>query len=368
MTQDTPPEANNTLDKFRTDLRQLRKWGRRVLQQIGANLTEVGEPIAKPLFAINRPSALIRNSIFVAGFLLWTGYAYITNPPNISEQIISLPTPTGGETSQLIVGMIAQLQALLNTVIALIMPYFAAGVLRHVIPILLAFWVSYRWSAIYLDDIFELDDVSVAEGFILQAAFASRYNRILLLDGDIAAESRNSPVFRIGGPGLVRVQLENVGLAEQIDGEPQVLGPSPQYIHLEGFERLRTVIDLRDQFIDDIEVTGRTKDGIQVTAKDIRAIFSIHRNPEPENEENSGYRPLSYTDEAVKNLVYTKSNRPWQENARGSLQSQLRRFIAQHTLNEFFANVSPQEREEVQDQLRRVPVGSQTTNVQSDDF
>ena len=333
----------------------LREFFKVIGKRVYAYAVEIGEPIAGPLFAINRPSALIRNLIFVAGFLLWMGVAYIANPPAFSEIQISVTLPPNADsTTQLIYSMIAQLQYLALAFLAMLKPFFAAQVFRRVLAISLAFWVAFRWAAIYLDDIFELGDVTVARGFIRQAAFASRYNRIVIVDGDIAPQHRNSPVYRIGGPGLVRVQLENAALFEKVDGSPHVVGPTRKFVQLEGFERLREVVDLRDQSLDSIEVSGRTKDGIRVSARDIRMLFSVHRDPDARQ---SGRNPLSFTDQAIKNLVYTRSNNLWTQNSSAEVQFELFRFISSHTLNEFLANTSSQDMDAINVKLQAVPAG-----------
>jgi hypothetical protein len=340
--QQQPPPSTSEI--FLENLAFLVERGRHLARRIGAYLTEIGEPIAKPLFAINRTSALIRNSIFVAGFLLWTGFAYITNEPDFTNIAPTVTPPADADaTTALIYGMLAQLQLLYFFVLTLIKPYFAANVLRHVLPIALAFWVAFRWASIYLDDIFELEDVSVAGRFIRQAAFGSQYNRIVISEGDIAPEYKDSPIYRIGGPGLVRIQLENAALFEKIDGTPHIIGPSRRFVQLEGFERLRRVFDLRDQFDEDIEVTSRSKDGIVVTAKDLNLIFSVHRNQQLGGLSIPGSE-LSFTEEALKNLVYHRTKLPWQQNAVKDVQEELKKYISGHTINEFLENVSEQER------------------------
>ncbi|HZD55788.1 MAG TPA: hypothetical protein VE136_03640, partial [Anaerolineales bacterium] len=103
---------------------------------------------------------------------------------------------------------------------------FAADVFRHILVGAFAFWVAYRIAAIYLDDIFELKDVPLAGRFIRQTAFATKYDLIEIKDGKVAPEHRESPIVRIGGPGMVRVYLENAALFEKIDGSPRVIRPT----------------------------------------------------------------------------------------------------------------------------------------------
>ena len=70
------------------------------------------------------------------------------------------------------------------------------------------------------------------------------------------------------------------------------------------------------------------------------------RRPAPRGvplvDQQSGLpQPFSYTDESIKNLVYKHDSQPWTLTVRYLIRENLRRFIAQHTLSEFLANVSP---------------------------
>ncbi len=245
---------------------------------------------------------------------------------------------------------------ILTELFDLFLAYFEFDVLRHLVVSLLAYWAAFRLAAIYLDDIFELEDASIAARFIKQAAFSSIYDRIAIQDGRVAPEDQNSPIARIGGPGLVRVNLENAAVFEKINGKPHIIGPAPKegsttrrtfrgLVRIEGFERLRQVIDLRDLVIPPFDVQGRTKDGIPITARNVRGVFSIYRGPHdelPQTQEEKLKKPYPFSEKAIQNLVYSRG-KMWSIVAKMSLQGQLRRFIGQHTLSEFLANVSSQE-------------------------
>jgi len=227
---------------------------------------------------------------------------------------------------------------------------FAAHVFRHVLIAALAFWLAYRIAAVYLDDIFELEDLPVAERFILQAAFASQYNTINIRDGDVAAKDRESPIVRIGGPGYVRVYLENAALFERPDGSSRVIGPTVETRSgvevLSGFERLRAVVNLLEQS-EELSLEERTLDGIRVRAEDVNFRFSVYRG----GQHSTLTRPYPFTEEGIKRLVYMHGNMPLPAVMSGMIRGELARFISRHTLNEFLASISmpeldiPQEEE-----------------------
>jgi hypothetical protein len=95
---------------------------------------------------------------------------------------------------------------------------FAADVFKHVLVGVFVFWLAYRAAAIYLDDIFELKNIRIAERFIRQSAFASQYDVLEIKDGEVSLNDQDSPIFLIGGPGKVRVYLENAAVFEQVGG------------------------------------------------------------------------------------------------------------------------------------------------------
>ncbi len=260
---------------------------------------------------------------------------------------------------------------------------FAGDVFAVVLIAALSFWLAFRFAAIYLDDIFELNAVSIAGRYIRQSAFASQYDVIRIKDGDVIAEDRRSPIFLIGGPGRVHVFMENAAVFEKVSGEPRVIAPTmvretnggnaaarlgsrrwlreltrdllpvpdenvldepppeePKYVLrgatvLEGFERLRSVIDLRDQ-VEDMSASDRTRDGIRIMAKDVRFVFSVLRD----SEEPTLERPYPFTDEAIRALVFNQTGQNWTNSMRSSINSALGQFISRHDLNEFLADVN----------------------------
>ncbi|MGW8144583.1 MAG: hypothetical protein ACWGN2_09325 [Anaerolineales bacterium] len=256
---------------------------------------------------------------------------------------------------------------------------FAPDVFKHVLVAGLVFWLAYRAAAIYLDDMFELKDVNIAEKFIRQSAFASQYDVIEIKEGDVAPKDQKSPIFLIGGPGKVRVYLENAAVFERIGGMPHVIEPTTQkrgsnksnekpennsWIaqtrgllgamirveeeeevsvkdgsrFLESFERLRQVIDLRDQ-VQEMSVEGRTRDGIPIQAKNLRIIFSVYRD----GKEATLSKPYPFSQDAVETLVYGLGRTHWTNAMASQIRRELGAFIARHTLSEFLAAVGQPE-------------------------
>ena len=302
-------------------------------------------------------AALRRLALILIGGMLWAGIAFALHPytPN-SEPLRSL--------------MEYPIRAL-----------FAPDVLKHVLIGAFVFWLAYRVAAIYLADIFELRDVHIAERFIRQSAFASQYDVIEIKNGEVSQKDLKSPIFLIGGPGKVRVYLENAALFEKIGGTPHVIEPttpkssseskqksdnqswiarmgktfgslsrlerSGTTSHQDGarmlksFERYRSVIDLRDQ-VAEISVEGRTRDGIAIQAKNMRLIFSVRRDGQQATLE----KPYPFNHDAIETLVYDSSRESWTDAMAAQIKRELGKFIARHTLSEFLAAIGQPELEQ----------------------
>jgi hypothetical protein len=250
---------------------------------------------------------------------------------------------------------------------------FAADVLKHVLVGAFVFWLAYRKAAQYLQDIFELEDSRVAERFIRQAAFGSSYDLMEIRNGEVAEKDKKSPVYLVGGPGKVRIYLENAALFESVDGRPRMIGPTTLrsgtdltqpatptsegsrsgwvrsvlyqnqrflgtggdgVVQLEIFERLRRVVDLRDH-VEDMNITGRTRDGILIHAKDLRFIFSIFRD----DKSPSLKRPYPFNAGAVEDFIYNSPRLALIPNISSQINRELGSFISNHPLGEFLAAI-----------------------------
>ncbi|NUM46087.1 MAG: hypothetical protein HUU38_15390 [Anaerolineales bacterium] len=348
-------------------------------------VVDILDIVVEPFFKIRESGRVVRSTLFVIGFVIWALVAWTAHPPwtiVIQPWFDFTPDENTPGQIQIMLAMLGLFQALFRGALTWILPFFAPDIFRHILVIALASWIAFEWAAIYLDDIFELKNTEISRKFIWKAAFVGKLEKVHIQDGDVAAENKDSHVVKIGGPGQVIVHLENAVLFEKINGEAHIVTSEDKdkQILLEGFERLRTIkhpnkpgdafaiFDRRDQFIGSQTITGRTKDGIMVTAKNISAVFSIHEGKvevaEPPSMTGGNgrivttqiSRRISFDREAletaIKNLVYNQTNRPWTETAKANIFPNVRTWIGQHTLDEFLTNLSPQELAEVRDRLQ----------------
>lgn len=224
--------------------------------------------------------------------------------------------------------------------------------MRILLIVLFAYWLAFQAAHLFLADIFEKEE-TVGKEFIKQAAFASYYNAINISKGKVHPAFEDSPILLIGGPGELQVELDSAVLVEGPDGH-RVIGPTGREPHgmarLDGFERIRQCVDLRDQHGSQT-VVARSRDGILISARDIRYMYSIARGQHVPSHAN----PYPFDEEAVLRQVYTQTRstgKPagepdWKKSLPGKISSQIGRhlggFISSYNVGEFLANIGEPE-------------------------
>lgn len=237
------------------------------------------------------------------------------------------------------------------------------------LPIFLApFFIALQTAASYLADIFELENPAVARRFLWAVALTGSNETIRITQGEVYEEHRASPTYLIGGPGKVIVDIDSVALFEQPDGTTRVVGPTGKEpggrARLDGFERFRQAIDLRDHFIELREEDGksavvksRSQDGVPISATDVRFMFSVHRDGKKPTKED----PYPFSERAIEHLIYKATSRvtpdltnpstfefSWTNNMVGLIRSRLGGFMNEHKLAEYLASIGAPEVERIQ--------------------
>ncbi|GAP10180.1 hypothetical protein BECAL_01341 [Bellilinea caldifistulae] len=220
--------------------------------------------------------------------------------------------------------------------------FFSLDVLLMTAAIGLPFLLALEFAALYQADIYEIANTSVSRRFILQSAFAiPKYQTLEIKEEKLSAEQRKSPFIQIGGPGIVKPNPEFAVIFERLDGNPHFIraGMSKKDRTLQGFERLRRIIDVRDHTFHYEKIIGRTKDGIKIEIQDVNLLFSIWRQ--------SGNTPLNNPYPAHLRdlywLTYQQVGEHWTHAMTELVEDHLLRFIQDHTMSEILSAVGEPE-------------------------
>lgn len=246
--------------------------------------------------------------------------------------------------------------------------FLAPQNLRYLFLGLAAMSMTLQMAASYLADIFEVP-AHIARRFIWNVAFRGKGGTLTIRGGEVV--NKDSPVYIIGGPGKVVVELDSAALFEKADGTPHVIGPTTQEaVDLDGFERFRQAIILRDHHVDlrqeDREISARTADGIRVSAIDVSMRYSVYRgNKQPTRE-----LPYPYHDDStIETLIYTQTvavrEQPGNQSDLFTLQitpsirNELIRFVSLRKLTEFLASYGNPELEKRKQQEQKLSQDTQ---------
>ena len=335
----------------------------RLFRELSARLRDA---VLSRMFDLRPEKAVRRSSylfvlFFISGFVLtliyyspseWAGHI-----GNIFGSLLSTTSTP------------AQLDSALNGFINFLVELIQDPRILQYLPVFLApFFIALQTAAMYLADVFELEDVGVARSFISGVALSGSDATIRTKHGEVTEESRESPAILIGGPGRVVVELDSVALFERADGTPHIIGPTGKEpggkATLEGFERFRQALDIRDHHVDlrdqddrSKAVKSRSRDGIPIKATDVRLMFSVYRGVNPET---SAENPYPFSKEAVEQIVYKAASRvtpeqpnpstfefSWINNMVGLIRGRLGGFMSQHNLTEYMASIGMPEVEKV---------------------
>jgi hypothetical protein len=178
----------------------------------------------------------------------------------------------------------------------------------------------------------------------------------------------------IGGPGKVIVDLDSVAVFEKPDGTPHIIGPTAKEPRaraaLEGFERFRQAIDTRDHYVDlrdqdnkSQSVKSLSRDGIPITATDVRLMFSVYRG----GVKPSTMNPYPFSHEAIEQIIYQATSRvtpelpnrstyefSWINRMIGLIRAELGTFMGKNKLTMYLASIGMPELEKLQHREERI--------------
>jgi regulator of protease activity HflC (stomatin/prohibitin superfamily) len=246
------------------------------------------------------------------------------------------------EPAEFLKPILANMPDALRVVVSFIASLIYPQTLRHILPAFAGGYLAVRLASNYVRDLFEIANFTTARRYLYASMFGMDYPEIKISGNGYETDEKDdtNPIPKIGGPGFVNVGTGYVAVFERVGGPSKVAGSGIHFIRR--FEHLREVIDLRDQFRKKDGIKVYTKDGIQVTVRNVEVAFRVHTQSRGRTEKE--LYPFSIG--AVRRIAYTKTvgaSGPsvWTDSATGAAVGRITGFIARNILDDIVAKPNP---------------------------
>ena len=196
---------------------------------------------------------------------------------------------------------------------AFILELLSPRVLRHFLPIIVAWWLARTVAVGFVWAFYELPDASTAAAFLsgLRERASAGGPSVRVKRDSLTQDKEIHPLLRVGGPGRLVIGESDVVVTERNGRFSRILGPGRA--QLDKLEYVRTVLDLRQQERTLPAVSFITRDGLDVRA-DVSVTFRLRRtlNEDDDGDERrpSPGTPYPFNADAVRRAAYAETLLP----------------------------------------------------------
>jgi hypothetical protein len=204
--------------------------------------------------------------------------------------------------------------------------------LRYGLAPLIAMLAVLTGSAMYVRDIYALPSLWAGFRYVLSSMFATGYPRLRIDQGvPQPPESENSLILQIGGPGEVIVEPDNAALFRHLRERARPVIMEAHF--LAPFEQLAYSLDLNEQQSQRDEITGMTRDGIQIVLRDVHFRYRV-RLLRPRTPEDPFPFDLAQMNNMIANLSATSTGiETWIAAVERIVVGQIIDFIAANSID-----------------------------------
>lgn len=220
-----------------------------------------------------------------------------------------------------------------NSVVFSLTHMFHPNVLRHLIPLLVGWWLARGAALSLMHILYNLPDRHVARQYLNNRRSPPSKGVAVTVNSENLDELRKEHVLlSVGGPGLLQVINGETAVTELNGTHCRVLGPGKHTLEL--MEYVHSVLDLRPQERIIPNITLYTRDYIPMTA-DITINFRIAVGNEPVTTT----KPYPFSKEAVRQVAYAGSVQPdgsfsnWDAPVLDAAKRKLTHVVRSFTLN-----------------------------------
>lgn len=250
----------------------------------------------------------------------------------------------------------------LNTLTDIVSSLFS--IIRYAIPPLTAIVLAILGGTLYVQDIFEFHSFFAAFKYMIASLFGFGYPIITIRNGvkDLKPDEKNT-MDKIGGPGYLTIKMGNVVLMERGIGPTRVLGAGKYFIRR--FEVIRYILDLREIYRSKSEMIATTKDGIEVTLRNVEATFRLDTGKQQQRTE---VEPYPFSVKAVRTAFY---DRPvgkdgvlgdWADATMGAISGRVSGWVTRQRLDKLTAPVNEDPRAALRAEFAQREVRNQLRN------
>jgi hypothetical protein len=216
--------------------------------------------------------------------------------------------------------------------------FFSLDVLFHMFFVFLGAILSYKIVARYFATVYGVKTGVYSDHFLLKIIFGFPREEPIKIDSSPILDKERWHLKEIGGPTKVIIGAESAAIFEKSGGSVQIVGPTlnlpGSFYQPDNYERLREIIDLRNQTIQ-FDIQARTKDGISLKIKGVNVIFSIVRD----SIKSTLTRPYPFSAQALYRLVYKTPSGIFVEKVSEILKQEFINYFRHHSLTELLEYV-----------------------------
>ncbi len=213
------------------------------------------------------------------------------------------------------------------------------SIARYAIPPLAAIVFAILGGTIYVQDIFEFHNFRASFNYMIASLFGFGYPTLTIRNGvkDLKPDEKNT-MDKIGGPGYLTIKMGNVVLMERGIGPTRVLGAGKYFIRR--FEAIRYILDLREIYRSRSEMVATTKDGIDVTLRNVEATFRLDTGKQQQRTE---VEPYPFSVRAVRTAFYDRAVGKdgvlgdWADATMGAISGRVGGWVARQRLDKLTA-------------------------------
>jgi hypothetical protein len=220
---------------------------------------------------------------------------------------------------------------------------------RYFSFVLLVLLGALLFSARYIKDVYGLPTFKTALRYLIACLFGEWYPTLDIENGEMKVSPGEFNLLKeIGGPGVLTVKPGNVVLLERLETPSRVCGHGKHFVSRH--ERIAEVIDLNDQqgFVE--QVTATTKDGMQITVRDIHYRYRLRLGRGiGDYAQRTEEEPYPYSIQAVCNMAYNRAARlssdgdgktelvPWDQSIMSAVKGVITNYIRENLFDDITA-------------------------------